>query len=73
MKADRTIKRELKALRELIDRPGADNLTKRIAWEAEQAIRWAREDVKQWPRPIESAMSGANLIRQEVKSGDIKL
>jgi len=73
MKADRTVKKELKALRKLIDSPDTDRLTKRVAWEVEHAIRWAREDVKQWPRPIESAMSGANLIRQEAKSGDIKL
>lgn len=73
MKAERTIKKELKALRELIDSPDTDNLTKRVAWEIEQAIRWAREDVKQWPRPVESAVSCANLISQEVKRGDIKL
>lgn len=73
MKADATIKKELKALRDLIDSPDTDNLTKRVAWEIEQAIRWAREDVKQWPRPVNSAISGANLIRQEVKSGDIRL
>ena len=73
MKADSTIKKELRELRALIESPDTDNLTKRVAWEIEQAIRWAREDVKQWPRPVESAMSGANLIRQEVKSGEIKL
>lgn len=73
MKAERTVKKELRALRQLIDSPDTDNLTKRVAWEVEQAIRWAREDVKDWPRPIESAMSGANLIREEVKRGDIKL
>jgi hypothetical protein len=73
MKAERTVRKELKALRDLIDSPDADSLTKRVAWEVEQAIRWAREDVKQWPRPVESAVSGANLIREEVKRGDIKL
>lgn len=49
MKAESTIKRELRALRRAIDSPNTDNLTKRIAWEIEQAIRWAREDVRDWP------------------------
>lgn len=73
MKADRTVKKELKALRDLIDSPDTDNLTKRVAYEIEQAIRWAREDVVGWPRPLASAVGGANLIREEVKRGDIKL
>lgn len=73
MKAERTVKRELRRLRQTIDSPDTDSLTKRVAWEVEQAIRWAREDVKDWPTPTESAFSCANLIREEVKRSDIKL
>ena len=72
MKADSTINRELRALRHYIDSPDADPLTARIAWEVEQAIRWARQDVKAWPRPLDSAAGCANLIRQEMKTGAIK-
>lgn len=60
-------------MRQLIDSPDADNLTKRVAWEIEQAIRWAREDVKSWPSPTTSAIGGAHLIREEVRRGDIRL
>lgn len=73
MKADTTIKKELRKLRQFIDNPDTDNLAKRVAYEVEQAIRWARQDVVNWPSPLESAVSGANLIREEVKRGDIKL
>lgn len=73
MYSDSTVRRELKRLRQLIDSPDTDNLTKRVAWEVEQAIRWAREDVVRWAKPTESAVSGASLIRQEIKSGDIRL
>lgn len=73
MKADRTVKSELRKLRQFIDNPDNDSLAKRVAYEVECAIRWAREDVRQWPSPLESAVSGANLIREEVKRGDIKL
>lgn len=73
MKAERTVRKELRRLREFIESPETDNLAKRVAWEVEQAIRWAREDVKDWPTPLESAVSGANLIHDEVKRGDIKL
>lgn len=73
MKADSTVKRELRQLRKLINDAEADALTKRIAWEIEQAIRWAREDVKGWPSPLASAVSGANMIRDEIKRGDMRL
>lgn len=72
MKADSTVQKELRRLRQMIDDPATDRLTKRVAWEVEQAIRWAREDVKSWPAPVSSAVSSANLIREEVKRGDIK-
>lgn len=73
MKADSTVKRELRRLRQTIESPDTDNLTKCVAWEIEQAIRWAREDVRGWATPSESAFSGANLIRDEIKCGEIKL
>lgn len=72
MYADSTVRKELRRLRQLIDSPDTDNLTKRVAWEVKQAIRWAREDVVGWAKPTESAVSGANLIRREIKSGDIR-
>lgn len=73
MKADSTVRKELRRLRQLIDSPDTDNLTKRVAYEVEQAIRWAREDVKGWPCPLAAAVSGANLIREEIQRGEITL
>lgn len=73
MKADSTVRKELRQLRQIIDAQDTDNLTKRIAWEVEHAIRWARQNVKDWPSPTSSVVSGANLIREEIKRGDIKL
>lgn len=71
MKADSTVKKELRRLRAFIDSPGEDELAKRIAWEVEHAIRWAREDVKGWPNPLASAANCADLVRSQIKSGDI--
>ena len=45
MKADSTIKKELRRLQTLMDAPDTDKVTKRVAWEVLHAIRWAREDV----------------------------
>lgn len=58
-------------MRAFIDSPGEDELAKRIAWEVEQAIRWAREDVKGWPKPLASVANCADLVRSQIKSGDI--
>ena len=65
MRADSTIKKELRRLRVLIDDPDTDKVTKRVAWEVLHAIRWAREDVTGWPSPTASVVGGANLIRSE--------
>ena len=65
MRADSTIKKELRRLRVLIDDPDTDSVTQRVAWEVEHAIRWAREDVKGWPSPTASVVDGAELIRAE--------
>lgn len=73
MKSERIVKTELKALRGLIDSTDTDNLTKRVAYEIECAIRWAREDVTDWPDRVYAAANCARLIREEVKRGDIKL
>lgn len=66
MKSDRTIRQHLKQLREqCID--GTDDLVlKRIAYEVECAVRWAREDVMRWPGLAQQARDGANLLKQEL-------
>jgi hypothetical protein len=72
MKADRTVKRELRRLRHYINaNPGT--LEARIAYEVECAIRWAREDgIRGWPSPLDLATSGARILRNDLSSGDTK-
>jgi hypothetical protein len=66
MKSDAIVKRHLRALRRLIDDDDTDVMTRRIAYEIECAIRWAREDTVKWETPVESAISGAALLASEL-------
>lgn len=67
-KADSTINRHLRELRALIESPDTDSLTKRVAWEVEHAIRWARRPTVGWPSPVNSVLGTVHLIRQESPS-----
>lgn len=63
-----TIKRRLRELRALCEDKTADPIARRVAWESEQAIRWATEDTTGWPKPADSARDTAKLIRQEMQN-----
>jgi hypothetical protein len=65
MKAESTIKKEIRALRKFINDPDSDHVATRIAWSVEQALRWATEDVKGWPNRVEDAKGTAELIKNE--------
>lgn len=66
MKAASTVRKYQRELRRLIEEDSTDVITKRIAYEIEQAIRWAREDVVGWRSPVQSAKDAAALLRQEL-------
>lgn len=65
MKCDRTIKKHLKELRTLIDDDATDVVTRRVAYEVECAIRWAREDTVGWETPVESVAGCVSLLVRE--------
>ncbi len=58
-----TIRKRLKELRALIEDESTDRITARVAYETEQAIRWATIKTVGWPTPANSAKSTAELIR----------
>lgn len=71
MKSERTVKRELRRLRRFIDENQASIspaviLQRRVAHEVECAIRWAREDIRGWPAPLEMAAAGAHVLGNEL-------
>lgn len=66
MKAESTIKKEIRALRRFIDAPDSDAVATRVAWSVEQALRWATEDVKGWPNRVDDVQGTAKLIRQDL-------
>ncbi len=66
MKSDATIRKHLRQLRAYIDADATPVMERRIAYEVECAIRWAREDTVKWETPVESAKSCAKLLRSEL-------
>lgn len=67
MKAYSTVRRHLRELRRLIESPDADVIEKQIAYEVENAIRWARENVVAWPSPVQSVKDASALLRKELE------
>lgn len=62
----RTIKRHLKELRELIDSTD-DFIEARIAYAMETAVRWATENTVDWDSLVKQAKDEATILRQEIK------
>lgn len=65
--SERTIKRRLKELRDVIDN-NPDPCVQRIAYAMETAIRWAREDTVGWTPPAEDAKLLAKMLRDELRT-----
>lgn len=68
MKSDSTIKRELKRLKAMSDNPCLDEAARRVAYIKHEVIRWAREDVVDWPNPSDEVASDANFILNGVQT-----
>jgi hypothetical protein len=66
VKADTTIRRNLRGLQRLIDDPDTDPLTQRVAYAMETAIRWITENTRGWPAMPGEAKAMAALIRQDM-------
>jgi hypothetical protein len=67
MKAQSTVRKSLGSVRRLIEDPDTDVITKRMAYEIECAIRWAREDgIKGWPSPAQMAVDAGRLLKDEL-------
>lgn len=65
MKAESTIRRRIRALRQFIEHPDSDLVAVRVAQAVEDSLRWTLEDVRGWPDGVQDAQGMANLIRQE--------
>lgn len=65
-KSERTIKRNLGQLRNLIDTT-EDPVLKRVAYSMENAVRWATENTVGWPGLVQQAVSEAYMLKQENK------
>lgn len=78
MKSERTVTRELRRLRRFIDENQSSEspaviLQRRMAYQAECAIRWAREDgIRGWPNPLEMAAADAHVLGNELDAAKRK-
>jgi hypothetical protein len=66
VKADTTIQRNLREIRRAID-ASDDVVFKRIAYSIETAVRWAREDVRDWPGLVAEAQAQTECLNIELK------
>ena len=64
-KSKRTIKRNLRELRKLID-TSEDVLLSRIAYAIETAVRWTIEDTTNWEGLCDQAKSEADLLKKQL-------
>lgn len=66
MKTKTQINRALKQLRRLVEDEKAEPVARRVAYEAEHAIRWATQKTVGWPLPVTSVKETARLIHQDL-------
>lgn len=66
MKAESTIRKELAALWRIVQTHPNEGV-RRIAYIKHSTIRWAREDVKQWPAPHTECEDDLRLALEESK------
>lgn len=64
-----TIKKEIKRLRKYIDstRGDEDFISRRIAFVAEEVLRWSIEDTKDWEKPLEEVLSNSQILKIDIK------
>jgi hypothetical protein len=72
-RSDKSIRRELKKLREFIESPESDQLAVRIAQVVEDSMRWLIEDMRGMCDRVTDAASMAGMIRAEVERGSINI
>ena len=65
MKAQSTIRRNLKELRAIIETSN-NPIETRIAYAMEQAVRWAVEDTRGWPSLAKDAKDNADILASEL-------
>ena len=65
MKSERTIKKELKALRQIVEE-SKDPAEQRVAYIIEQSIRWTTEKTVGWSSPAEGIGVDVKLLKQEM-------
>lgn len=65
-----SIKRSIKNLRLIIDSKTVDPITKRMAYFAENTLRWAIEDTVDWQRPeVDLEDEVALLLKEAAEQG----
>ena len=62
----KTIKAELAKLRAFIEDNNSDDLLRRLAQVAEEALLWATEDTVGWETPVENIAVYGRIIRSEL-------
>lgn len=68
MKADSTIRRELSRLHRFASSGEGTVAERRFAYAIACAIRWARDDTRGWPSPLEDAKAQAQCLANDLDS-----
>lgn len=68
-----SIKRSIKNLRLIIDSKAVDLITKRMAYFAENTLRWAIEDTVDWQRPEVDLEDEVALLLKEIEESKGKI
>jgi hypothetical protein len=61
-----SIKRSIKNLRLIIESKTVDPITKRMAYYAENTLRWATEETVDWQRPEVDLEDEVILLKKEI-------
>jgi len=61
-----SIRKSIKNLRAIIDDEKTDEATRRMAYYAENTLRWAIEDTVKWERPEVDLRSEVYILKKEL-------
>jgi len=64
----KAIKREIKKMEKYQEIGEDDIIVKRIVYAVSEALRWSIENTVGWEKPLQQAISNAEILKQELKN-----
>lgn len=63
----KVIEREIKKMQRYQEIGEDDMITKRIVYAVSEALRWSIENTVGWEKPLQQAISNAEILKEELK------